>query len=337
MVGGRALLVAVLVSACASLGCDSSSGGASSDDGGTQAALEGYGRAGPPPSSHPGSTRDAGSADAGMILVQHHVSLAGILLRAAYDVPLNGEQRGALDQGEAQLYPTGAATPWTSVKTFQADLVAGIRAGKIDMTKLKADEAEIDAAVAAAQAAEADELDTLHGVLDEATRQSIADVAKARRARFEGPKPPPPGGAPDAGVVDLAKRHLEKVTAELSLDDGQQKRVAVLLARQGLAAAPTVEQARRDAMRKRVDALLAAFPQDSFDAHKLDLSGPSGKAPHERLDEAATFAAGMISILNLGQRLLFADQTEHAGGHPERFLEDVDPGPPHLLDLRPHP
>jgi hypothetical protein len=269
-----------------------------------------------------------------VILVQHHVSLAAILLRAAYDVPLNGEQRGVLDQGEAQLYPVGAATPWTAVHTFQVDLVAGIRAGKIDMTKLKADEADIDAAVAAAQAAEADELNALHGVLDEATRQSIADVAKARRARFEGPKP---GSAPDAGVVDLAKRHLEKVTAELSLDDGQQKRVAVLLARQGLAAAPAVEQARRDAMHKRVDALLAAFPQDSFDAHKLDLSGPSGKAPHERLDEAATFAAGMLSILNLGQRLLFADQTEHAGAHPERFLEDVDPFPPHQVDSRPHP
>ncbi len=332
----RALLVALVVSASGlgAVACDK--GGGEAPD--AASPLGSFGRFGAPPPlpSHSASASDDASAVRAPP-ISHHVSLAAILLKSAYDLPLNGEQRGALDAAEAQLYPAGAASPWTAVRTFQADLVAGIRAGKIDTAKLKADEADIDSAVAAGQAAEADALDTLHGVLDESARQSLADGVKARRARLEGPAARPPGSAPDGGVVDPTKRRFELLTAELGLDAGQQKRVAALLARQAAATGPAVEQARRDAMHRRVDALLAAFPQESFDAHKLDLSGPSGKAPHERLDEAAAFAQGLMPILNKGQILMFADQTEHGGGRPEHLLEDVQPGPPRPLDLRPHP
>ncbi len=334
MVGGRVLLVMLLASAGV-VGCDGSSSGPTE----APAPLDSYGRAGPPPPLPPRSASGSASASADAAVavapvVQHHVSLAAVLLKAAFELPLNGEQRTALQQAEANLYPAGAPSPWTAVRTFQADLVAGIRVNKLDTAKLKADGADIDKAVAAGQAAEAAELDALHELLDQGTRQSLVDRVKARRGRFERPDAPKPQpGGPDGGTVDPTRRRLEALTATLGLDDVQQRQVAALLVRQAAATSPAVEQAHREAMRKRIDALLAAFPQEAFQAEKLDLSGPSGRSPHERLDEAATFAAGMLPILKVGQLFLFADQTEKGGGRPERFVEDVEPGPPRPLAL----
>jgi hypothetical protein len=256
------------------------------------------------------------------------VGLAGILLKSAYDLTLTDDQKAQLDRADAQLYPDGAPSPWTAVRAFQADLVDGIRHNKVDMTSLKADEAALDKAVAAGEAAEADALNTLHGALDAATRQALVDAVKAKRAAAADRVAKLPLPPPDAGVVDWSKRRLDRLTSELGLDDTQQKQAAPLVARDAAASSPAAIQARRDAMQKRLDALLAAFPKDSFDAKKADLSGPAGKSPHERLDEAAVFAAGLLPILRLGQIARFAEQTERAGMRPERIIEDVDKGPP---------
>jgi hypothetical protein len=125
----------------------------------------------------------------------------------------------------------------------------------------------------------------------------------------------------------VTQRRLERLTNALGLDDTQQRRVAALLAPDAAASSPAAERARHDAEQRRLDALLAAFPNDAFDARGLDLSGPAGRAPHERLDRAAVFATGLVPILGLGQLLRFAEQTERAGRPPERILDDVDRGP----------
>jgi hypothetical protein len=140
---------------------------------------------------------------------------------------------------------------------------------------------------------------------------------------------------PDGGAADWTKRHLDRLATTLFLDDTQKSQVAALLARQDVATGPAVEQARHDGMRRRIDALLAAFPADSFVAEKLDLSGPTGRSPHARLDEAATFAVGLLPILRLGQVLQFADQTGRSGSQPERFIEDIDPSPRRAPPLLP--
>jgi len=257
------------------------------------------------------------------------VGLAGILLKSAYDLTLTDDQKAQLDKADAQLYPDGAPSPWTAVRAFQADLVDGIRHNKVDMTRIKADETNLDKAVAAGEAAEADALNTLHGALDVATRQALVDAVKAKQAAADKSRtarlPLPP---PDAGIVDWSQRRLDRLTSELGLDDTQKKQAAPVVAKDAAASSPAAIQARRDAMQKRVDALLAAFPKDAFDAKKVDLSGPAGKSPHDRLDQAAVFAAGLLPILRIGQIARFAEQTERAGTRPERIIEDVDKGPP---------
>ena len=326
--------LAVVVTLCSlgALACDRSSGGDSVEQP-PATVTPGVEAAAPAPlasasaSASATATRLAPDAAAAMpIPERRHVGLAGILLKSAYDLTLTDAQRAALDKADGQLYPDTAPTPWMAVKTFQSDLVAGIRAGKIDPAAVKADEVAFDKAVAAGQAAEADALNTLHGALDAPTRQSLADRIKAKRAAHDH-EPLPGAGAVDGGAADWVRRRLERMTRQLALDDAQQKQVAALLAKD-TAMMPAATQARRDATQKRVDTLLADFPKDTFDAKKAELTAPPGKTPHDRLDQAATFAMGLLPILKPDQVTKFADQTERMGNRPERYFEDIDHGPP---------
>jgi hypothetical protein len=244
---------------------------------------------------------------------RHHVSLAGLLLTSAYDLPLTDDQKAALDGADAPLYAPGGPSPWSAVRKFEIDLADGIRHSKVDTAKLKADEAVVDKAVAAGQEAEASALNTLHGLLDAATRQTLVDTVKAKR---------PPDPKPQTSDAWMSRR-IDGLTSQLGLDDGQQDEVTALLARTPQPSSPAAVQARTSAMKRRVDALIADFPKDWFDARREDLSGPAGKSPHAALDEAATFAAGLIPTLKLGQLARFAVQTERAGSRPEHILEDV--------------
>jgi hypothetical protein len=255
---------------------------------------------------------------------RHHVSLAGVLLTAAYELPLTDDQKTQLDAADAPLYPDGAPSPWTAVRRFQADLVAGIRLTRIDLVKLKADEAMVDKAVADGEAAEAVALNTLHGLLDAATRKALVDLVKGKLPAKDAKAPASP---PEPATGDFTERRLELLTSALDLDDTQRKLVATLLAPDASASSPAAARARRDAEQRRLDALLAAFPRDAFDARNLDLSGPAGRAPHERFDRAAVFARGLVPILRLGQLARFAEQTERAGRPPERILDDVGRSP----------
>jgi Spy/CpxP family protein refolding chaperone len=247
--------------------------------------------------------------------MRHHAGLAGALLRGAYDLTLTDEQRAAIDKLEETQGDAGtgeAATPWGARRTFQQDLVAGIRATKLDTTKLQGDYAALDKAVAAALAHEAEALDGLHGVLDATQRQALADQIKSRRAQH----PPPPTTMPDGGAIDFHKRRLDRYSAELALDDAQKKQVAALIARDP--ATTATMQARREASQKRVDALLAEFVKDPFDAKKLDLS-TGGKTPHEYEESQATFIAGLLPVLHPDQREKLAVRTERSGNRPGRM------------------
>jgi hypothetical protein len=268
-----------------------------------------------PPSSVSAAPSASVSASAAVAATppRHHVSLAGLLLTSAYDLPLTDEQKAALDAADAPLYPPLGPSPWSAVRKFEIDLADGIRHTKLDMTKLKADEADVDKAVAAGQAAEAVALNTLHGLLDAATRQTLVDSVKAKRPH--DPKPQ----TSDAWM----SRRIDGLTSQLALNDEQQDQVTALLARSPQPSSPAAVEARASAMKKRVDALLADFPKDWFDAKREDLSGPAGRSPHAALDEAATFAAGIVPILKMGQLARFAVQTDRGGSRPEHILEDV--------------
>jgi Spy/CpxP family protein refolding chaperone len=251
---------------------------------------------------------------------RRHVGLAGILLRGAYEVNLTSDEKATLDKLEDGLYSDQASTPWAAHKAFTTDLVAFIRASKVDPAKLTADYAAIDKAVLAGQAREADALNGLHAALDATQRKALVDQVKARRAAHEARERPMM--APDGGAPDLGKRKLDRLSLELGLDDTQKKAVAALIAKD-TTMTPAAIQARKEATQKRVDAMLTAFEADTFDAKKLDVT-TGGKTPHDGVERTANFTAGLITILHPDQREKLAARTERMGNRPGRNFEDVD-------------
>jgi hypothetical protein len=303
-------------------GCDQSSGGTAPPA--TSAAPP------PPVPSVPASIASAAPAAPSATVAslppgRHHVGIAGILLRAAYDQNLTDAERAPLDKAELQLYPDGAPSPWTAAQSFHSDLVAGIRASKIDATKISADYAAFDKAIAAGQSAEADALNTLHGALSAADRQALVDRVKAKLTLREKSFKAPVG--PDGGAPDFLGRRVDRMTAELGLDDGQKKAVAAVFTKD-TTMTPASMQARHDAIQKRIDAVLADFPKDTFDAKKADLSAPPGKTPHDLMERQASIATALLGILKGDQVIKYADRVDRMGRLPTRYMLDVENGPP---------
>jgi Spy/CpxP family protein refolding chaperone len=307
--------------ALSGMACQSSSGGASP----TASASAPEASSAPVATISPSAAAAAAaSASAAAFMAKgatrRHVGLAGVLLRGAYDLNLSDEQKATLDKLEDALYPDQAATPWAASKAFQADLVTGIRAAKLDNTKLQADYVAIDKAVAAAQGREADALNGLYAALDPTQRQTLIDQVKARRAAREARERPLVG--PDGGVLDPTRRRLDRLGMELTLDDTQKKAVGAVMAKDSTLTVAAI-QARREAYQKRVETLLGEFGKDAFDAKKVDLT-PSAKAPHEAAEHTANFTASLVGILHPDQREKLAMRAERASNRPSRNFEDVD-------------
>jgi Spy/CpxP family protein refolding chaperone len=318
----RRVMWMALPFAFSAVACQSSSGGADASP--TASAIPSAPTASSAPVASISPSAAAASASAAAFMAKgatrRHVGLAGVLLRGAYDLNLTDEQKATLEKLEDTLAAEPATTPWAAMKTYQMDLVAGIRADKLDNTKLQADYAAIDKAVAAAQGREADALNGLYAALDATQRQALVDQLKARRAAHEARERPLVG--PDGGVVDPTRRRLDRLTMELALDDTQKKAVGALLARDSTMTTAGIA-ARRAAYRKRVDDLLGEFTKDTFDAKKVDLT-TGAKTPHDAAAHGASFTSGLLGILHPDQREKLAMRAERASNRPSRNYEDVD-------------
>jgi Spy/CpxP family protein refolding chaperone len=124
-----------------------------------------------------------------------HGGIAGSLFRAAHDLDLKEGQKASLDALEVNLKADDDGVR-TAMKAFRADLISGVRTGKLDTAKLTADSAMIDKAIADHQAREAETLDSLHASLDSTKRTALVDrFAQADRTRVaDGRVDPGEGG-----------------------------------------------------------------------------------------------------------------------------------------------
>lgn len=232
----------------------------------------------------------------------HHGGVAAGLFHAANDLTLTDAQKASLDKIEASLKADDDGVR-TAMKAFRADLLAGIKGGKIDAAKMTADDAVVDKAIADHQDKEAAALDQLHGVLDASQRTAVVAAVRAKQAERESRMTAwMQAKEADGGAPDWTKKRLDRLTTDLSLDAGQQKQVAAIL---GKAADPpngAGMQARWDDHKKRVDALLTAFAGDPFDAKKADLQMLPGKTAHDPMDHMVAFFTQLLPILHPDQR-----------------------------------
>jgi hypothetical protein len=253
-----------------------------------------------------------------------HGGLIGIILRAAHQSTSTPEQRAAVTTIQETLR---AEESPLSLEDYKNDLVAGIRAGHLDMAKLQADYPAIDKGVLAQQNKQAEALNAVHAALDAPARHATVTAARARLGPiFRGRSDPATSasathtGGEDAGDGLWVKRRLARATATLGLDEAEQAKVETVLTK--VSTPPEAYLERRETIGKHSEAVLAAFDQDVFDAKKLDLSAAGAHAPaHEALQHEATLIGQVVPFLTQEQREKLAKQKLH---HVGRWLEEPE-------------
>ena len=241
-----------------------------------------------------------------------HGGVDAVLFRAAHELTLSDAQKATLATLEGQLHDCDT-DPRDARKTFSNDSATQVRAGKLDISRLQADEAAFDTAMSVMLGKQAGALAGLHAALDAGQRNALADAVRAKAAARE-PKDR------DGGAEDWSARRLERMTSDLGLDPGQQKQVAAVLAKQ-----PSPAATRAD-MNKRMDAVLTAFQADSFDAQKAMQA--TTKVAREAMDQQISFTSQLLAVLHADQRERFAASTAKHGGRggPGDAWSDEDDG-----------
>jgi Spy/CpxP family protein refolding chaperone len=244
----------------------------------------------------------------------HHGGIAASLFHAAHDLTLTRDQMDSLDKIEAGLKADDDGIR-TAMKAFRTDLLAGVRAGKLDTAKLTSDDAVVDKAISDHKDKEAAALDSLHTLLDPSQRAALVAAVHAkqadREARMAGWMK---AKAADGGAVDMGKKRLDRLTADLTLDAGQQKQVAAILTKASDPPDAAGMQTRWDDVTKRMASLLTAFAATTFDAKKADLTILPGKAAHDPLDHMAALFSQLLPILHPDQREKLAASVDRPFG-----------------------
>jgi hypothetical protein len=251
--------------------------------------------------------------------LRRHGGIASSLFHAAHDLDLTQAQQDALGKIEASLKADDDAIR-AAMKAFRNDLIAGVRASKLDSAQLTADEVVVDQAIAGHKAKETDALDSLHALLEGGQRTTLIASMRAKQAEREARMTDWINAKEASGAApDWSKRRLDKLTADLTLDSGQQSQIAAVLAKASDPPSTTGFQSRLAERQKRSDALLTAFANDAFDAKSLDLSILPGKTAHEPFDHMVSFVSQLLPVLHADQRDKFAASLDRPfgwGGHP---------------------
>lgn len=234
-----------------------------------------------------------------------------------------------------------------AAKSRQAAMIAGIEAGKLDSAKVDEDKSAMEKKMAEQKEAQQKLLGDLHAALDPAQRKAAVDAVKKQHAardermaqkkaegdKAEGDKAVEDGdskkgkgfarkgrggrGGPGGragrggGMFHGGNFGFDRMLGRLDLDDAQQKKVEAIKAKmESERPSETELQAKRDAMKKTSDAVLAAFEKDTFDPKTLELS-PARKAPDTKKHVA--HANELLAVLTADQRTKLAEQMKRMG------------------------
>jgi len=266
-----------------------------------------------------------------------HGGPSAMLFQAARALDLKDDQKTKIEAAEktAHAGATDASRDAmkTAAKDLHTDLITGIRAGKIDTSKLEPRYAAVEKVIGESQAKEAEAVTALHDALDTTQRKAVTASVRAKQAMREEKMAHREGmdggamGGPDGGKGGwTSKRSIDRLTHGLDLDADQQKKVDALVAKEDASKAGHPDPAE---MKKNVEAMLTAFEKDTFDAKKLDaFDVKKARAP---MEQEAKLLAQLLPILKPEQREKLAAKMEKgpsphgqrgAGFRPRPLLEE---------------
>jgi len=288
---------------------------------------------------------------------------SGMLFHASTSLAdLKDEQKAKIEAAEKQAQsgadPASREAMRTAAKDLHTDLVAGVKAGKVEAAKLEPRYAAIEKIMKVQHDKEGEALNALHAALDPAQRKAaVADVRAKQAAREErmakhdkdgkddkkdGDKAKDgkddkkdgagdgsgSGGGGGAGKHRGGKSRVERLTHDLELDAEQQKKVAALAPKEDAKKA-----GEREAAKKKMEALLTAFEKDTFDAKKIEAFDT--KVVRAPMEEEAKLLGQILPILKPEQREKLASKMEKGpsphgrrggGGFDRRPVEQDDDG-----------
>ena len=271
--------------------------------------------------------------------------LAGPMFAAASELELPADKKASIDKLGEALGERGPNDP-ESQRALQAAFTEGVKAGKVELAKLEPTLTALDKAAAERKDAEVKALDGLHKELDAAQRKALVEAVKKHEAdrggRFKErggqDKDGKDGKDGKAGDAERAKRRLERLSGELGLDADQQKKVEPILMKHDLGRAGNKGGDAREEMKKRMDALLAAFEKDTFSAAKLEF-GADAKRHREMAKKKAEYLNALLGVLKPEQRDKLAATVDDgprggrgSGPRGPRRMRSPGSGPPPGVD-----
>ena len=288
----------------------------------TPVASSGAPLASAPPATSASSAHEDGDKRGG------HGGPGAMLFQAARALDLKPEQKAKVEAAEKSAHGgDGGAGPGDAMKDaakgLHADLIAGIKAGKIDTAKLEPHYAAIEKVSAGMHQKEADALTALHGALDATQRKAVTASVRARAEKRDDKREDmkdrkdehiknvveaggPDGGHAGGGHAGGVKRSVDRLTRGLELDADQQKKVDAISAKEDTA--PKFGRFDPEELKKSMEAMLVAFEKDTFDAKKLEMfDTKKARAP---MEQETKLLVQLLPILKPEQREKLAARME---------------------------
>lgn len=252
--------------------------------------------------------------------------VSSIFFRAAKDLAdLKDDQKPKIEEAQKKTHDTtadGRDEMKASGKEVHTEIVAGIKAGKIEAAKLEPKYAALEKLMKAQREKEDEGLNALHAALTPPQRKTLVEQVKKKHAEMEERMAKREANAKEK-ADERAKKHVARLTADLGLDADQQKKVDAI--------APPPPGGDRADNKKRTEAILAAFDKDTFDAKKADaFDAKKARAP---LEAQAKLVGQILAVLKPEQREKLAAAMEKGpsphgrrggGGSDHRGGDDDD-------------
>jgi len=238
-------------------------------------------------------------------IIPRNAGRAGLLLSAASNLELKDPEKTQKLDAIAKSFADDEGKQ-NEAKAIHDELVAQVKAGKIDTAKLEPLYVALEKAARAHHEKEVVALDGIYAALGPLERKTMTDSLRkklaAREAIAQSHKAANDAGAPKGPSL------VDRMTKNLGLDEAQQKKAEAIVPSDEL----KKMEADREEEKKHLEALLVAFEKDGFDAKKVPTRDPKKvRAPF--LEQAKVFEK-LVPILKPEQREKLASGMEHARG-----------------------
>ena len=231
---------------------------------------------------------------------------AGLFLTAAREAKPTDEQKTKLDAIAKDLADEAPPKHGAEGQQAHEDLVAGIKAGKIDEAKMQTHYAAMEKTAQSRLSEETAALGKLHAALTPEQRKTVAADVKARLAKRDEHMKKRGEAEDKEREAGRVKKRVERMTKDLGLDADQAKKVEAVIAKHG----------NKDAGEGHTKMLVAAadaFEKDTLDPKKLEAFTGGAKEAKARVQDDVKLYGELLAIVKPEQREKLAAQIERRG------------------------